>query len=99
MEVIAKGDLKSEKGYCATSFLYPQIKLKIQLAASLEPISIANFANGVLGYPTNKSVVYRASPKTKIGRGVLTATENTKSQNSNRQNEHHTKLVIFCTFM
>lgn len=37
-------------------------QLDTQLAATLVPFPIANFANGVLGYPTDKSVCHWASP-------------------------------------
>lgn len=38
-------------------------QLYTQLAATLVPFPIANFANGVLGYPTDKSVCHWASPQ------------------------------------
>lgn len=37
-------------------------RLYTQLAATLVPFPIVNFANGVLGYPTDKSVCHWASP-------------------------------------
>lgn len=38
-------------------------QLYTQLAATLVPFLIANFANGVLGYPTDKSVRHWARPQ------------------------------------
>lgn len=37
-------------------FIHFSRQLYTQLAATLVPFPIANFANGVLGYPTDKSV-------------------------------------------
>lgn len=45
-----------------TSSIHFSSQLYTQLAATLVPFPIANFVNGVLGYPTDKSVCHWASP-------------------------------------